>query len=366
MQMNETLKRYPQFSDLQKHKFLVTGATGFIGSWVLHRLLESGVTEESILVLTRNKHAAEFLKTTKIHIIEGQITAPDKWELPIIPDVLIHLAANVADWPYNPEPFEQANVIAVDKLKEQCAQWKCKFIYVSTVDIFGTKSIGSLISRDSDFAGSEVNHLNYVRTKRESTAKLFNSFNSDLTFSRIYPAWVYGPPARENWTSDKTFIPEVIKVTNSRLPVYLGKGENPVPLSFVGNVADVILLTIVTPIANKKGYIVRDAEDISWKQFTDMVFNTLNLKPILGFRYISVMPIGLAKCLTWIFEKLYGLFKIKSRPLYTRYVLFTLGIGASYDISHTINELGYNPLPQTEALQSTLKWFQKDKTLKDK
>ena len=53
---------------------LITGSTGFVGSYLLQQLLQEN-NFETIVCLTRNPSKLEFLKSNpKIEVIEGNIT----------------------------------------------------------------------------------------------------------------------------------------------------------------------------------------------------------------------------------------------------------------------------------------------------
>jgi nucleoside-diphosphate-sugar epimerase len=77
-----------------KRKILVTGATGFIGSWLVRKLIEQG---ESVSIIVRNKKLNSRLSNIshKLHVYECDLQDPglEKVVDTIKPNIVFHLAA---------------------------------------------------------------------------------------------------------------------------------------------------------------------------------------------------------------------------------------------------------------------------------
>lgn len=77
-----------------KHKFLVTGASGFVGSWIVRSLIEKG---EDVSILVRNKKKAWRISdiADKLAIYEVDLLSPqlEKNVDKIKPSVVFHLAS---------------------------------------------------------------------------------------------------------------------------------------------------------------------------------------------------------------------------------------------------------------------------------
>lgn len=123
-------------------KFFITGATGFIGSYLCHRLISEG---HEITALVRSPLKAQKLIPAqpalreKITLIEGDLSVFRKKDF-LIPesDVVIHLAGVIAA-KNEKEYFEynyQATVDFVECLERQ--QWRPKlFLYTSSIAAAG-------------------------------------------------------------------------------------------------------------------------------------------------------------------------------------------------------------------------------------
>ncbi len=97
-------------------KILVTGAAGFVGTYLCKRLISEG-------------H-----EVTKLTSASGNIVEQDTWNnLPVV-NVVIHLAAKtfVPDSWKNPTLFQDVNVQGTFKALEYCRQHNAKLIYISS------------------------------------------------------------------------------------------------------------------------------------------------------------------------------------------------------------------------------------------
>ncbi|MBR2893099.1 MAG: NAD-dependent epimerase/dehydratase family protein [Clostridia bacterium] len=132
---------------LQGKTVLVTGATGFIGSFIIHSLMRKNETDSlgvKILALVRNADRAraaygEYEKEGSLSFIEQDVCVPlptDKRA-----DYIIHCASNAAPKEYSLYPVETmktnfyGTLNLLDYAKAVGAE---SFLYVSTIEVYGT------------------------------------------------------------------------------------------------------------------------------------------------------------------------------------------------------------------------------------
>ena len=132
---------------LQGKTVLVTGATGFIGSFIIHSLMRKNETDSlgvKILALVRNADTAraaygEYEKEGSLSFIEQDVCVPlptDKRA-----DYIIHCASNAAPKEYSLYPVETmktnfyGTLNLLDYAKAVGAE---SFLYVSTIEVYGT------------------------------------------------------------------------------------------------------------------------------------------------------------------------------------------------------------------------------------
>ena len=132
---------------LQGKTVLVTGATGFIGSFIIHSLIRKNETDGlgvKILALVRNADRAraaygEYEKEGSLSFIEQDVCVPLPTDKKA--DYIIHCASNAAPKEYSLYPVETmktnfyGTLNLLDYAKAVGAE---SFLYVSTIEVYGT------------------------------------------------------------------------------------------------------------------------------------------------------------------------------------------------------------------------------------
>src|SRR4051794_12529608 len=98
-------------------RYLVTGATGFIGSHVAEMLVQRG---EQVCTIARPQSDTEFLDALGVGVQRGDLTDPALIrKLVLDVDGIIHCAARLGDW--GPvEDYRAVNVEALRVMLEAC------------------------------------------------------------------------------------------------------------------------------------------------------------------------------------------------------------------------------------------------------
>jgi nucleoside-diphosphate-sugar epimerase len=157
-------------------KVLVTGGAGFIGRWVVKRLLEDG---HSVWVLDDLSNGSlnnlsEFSKNPDLEVKVGDIknkktlSALFKQKF----DVVIHLAANiiVQESIDNPRKIFENDVVGTFNLLEEAKKTSARFVFMSTCMVYDTASFSGAISEShptraaSPYAGAKLAGENIVQS----------------------------------------------------------------------------------------------------------------------------------------------------------------------------------------------------------
>ena len=136
---------------------LITGATGFIGSCMIRGLMYRNLHMDSrirIVAMVRNRQRAEamfsdYLETGLLDFAVGDVCEPVVYEKPV--DFVVHCASNAAPKEYAADPVGtmKTNFFGTFELLEFARKKGVqKFLYVSTIEIYGNTDQSGEISED--------------------------------------------------------------------------------------------------------------------------------------------------------------------------------------------------------------------------
>ncbi len=203
-------------------KILVTGGTGFIGSWVVKLLLDQN---HQVTVLDNLSNSTKENLDQRATFVEGDILDQAKLE-EVLPnhDVVIHMASKieVSESVKNPVEFTENNIVGTVKLLEAMKKVGVKkIIFSSSACVYG-KTDQTPITEDVKL-GIQENPYGLTKVSMEQFCILYHSlFNFDITILRYFNP--YGPG--ELHTPESHAIPNFIKAALEKKPIPLyWKGE---------------------------------------------------------------------------------------------------------------------------------------------
>ena len=324
------------------HTILVTGGTGFVGGAVAQRLRSDNCT---VRTLVRRNSDTAALTAAGCELCYGDITdAASVREAMQGVDAVVHCAAFARDWGPR-ETFVQVNVEGSRHIFDAALQSEVKrVVHFSTADVFGVYRDGRVI--DDSFPLKETG-FQYCDTKAEAERLAF-AYAQDrgLPVAVIRPNWIYGP-------GDRTFFPELIDAMRIHQMAFLGSSRNTIPLCYIDNLVDAVVLVLTRDEAVGQGYIVGDGAVISWRELTDLLADQLNLP-----RVKLTIPFPLAKVVAALAETLAKATKSTKRPALTCYELEIGCRDLHYSNNKICRDLGFSPrvMPE-EGLATTIEWL---------
>jgi nucleoside-diphosphate-sugar epimerase len=308
-------------------RYLITGATGFVGGHVAEAFAQRGWPVSAIVRPTSDTALLEKLKVT-LH--RGELSDPRLIAEALVDvDVVVHTAAKVGDWGPVDE-YRTANVEQLRVLLEACkGQALSRFIHVSSLGVYegrhhyGTDETAPLPARHAD---------GYTQSKVESeqlALKYYHDFGVPVVVLR--PGFVYGP-------RDRTVLPRIIENLRNHEVRYPGGGQTAMNTIFVRNFVQAVFLAIDNPRAVGQIYNLTDGEFVSKRQFIEAICDALGLDKPTG-----KPPLWLAKLVTWVSEKKARLRGAKTAPKFTFAKLKFMGYNLDFCIEKAKFELGYLP-----------------------
>ncbi len=335
-------------------KILVTGATGFLGSWVVEKLIEGGA---QVLATGRSQRQRETLEKQGARFASIDLSAPQAGEqLRALAgdrlDAIVHCAALSSNWGKYDE-FYSANVIATRNLVEVATQLKPspKFIHISSPSIYVTRHSRNNIRESEPIPTSFANH--YASTKFLSELEIQPGVKLGMPAVILRPQALFGP-------RDTAIFPRIIRVGKKGTFPHLDGIDHHVDMTYVENVVEAVRCSILVPNSNARGqaYNITNGEPIVQERVIQKLFEALGI----SFKFKKV-PMKLLWVIAFALEKFYGTFLPKKEPILTRYSVAVLGLDRTLNIDLARRELGYEPIVSfDEGLRRTIQWFQESHT----
>lgn len=319
-------------------KCLVTGATGFLGTNIVHELLKDGWDVRAFGLPGSN---ALYIKELPIEIMYGDITNLRDVEKAVEGcDSVIHVAGDTSWWKKRFELQREINVTGTVNVAKACLGAGIKrLVHTSTVDTLGYNSDG--IADETwnhyNYAGTGYN---YADTKREGEKQVLDYINKGLEVVVIYPGSMIGP-------YDFT-------LQYGRLFFDLRDGKVPgCPKGGVsfGHVTQVAKAHIAAIQKGESGqcYICA-GENITYQTLFQTIAEKFG-KNAPGF----IMPQSIFVAYGYIMQTL-SLITNKPPevdPGVARY----MSVKAYYDSSKAINTLGYQIIPVSKMIDDAYDWY---------
>ena len=169
---------------------LVTGATGFLGTNLVHELVKTGWNVKAFGLPGSN---VKYIEELPITIIYGDVTDKTDVEKAVAGcDVVFHVAGDTSFWKKNFERQRMINVDGPSIVAEACLKYKVKrLIHTSTVDALGYNPNG-LADENWPIYNYANTAYNYADTKREGEKRVMAYNNKGLEVVVIYPGSMIG------------------------------------------------------------------------------------------------------------------------------------------------------------------------------
>ena len=306
-------------------KVLVTGATGFLGKYVVEELVEHGY---QVRAFGRNSKIGRSLENTSVSFFQGDLTnAEDVSEACKGMNLVVHAGALSTVWgPW--EDFYQANVLGTKYVLEACRQTDIqRLVYVSSPSVYAAPK-DQLAIKESD-APEENNLNNYIRSKLASE-KLFKDY-PDVPSIILRPRGLFG-------IGDTSILPRVINLSQKIGIPLIGDGRQLMDMTCVENVALAIRLAIEAPEAKGEVYNITNGEPRAFRDLLEESLKGLGY-PIKYRKIPASLLAGIASSLEFLYKSL----NLKGEPPLTRYTYYLLRYSQTLDISKAERELGYRP-----------------------
>lgn len=319
-------------------KILVTGASGFLGFWVVERLASEG---HQIRILIRKSSATDELEKFKPEKAFGDVTDLESVVAAAKNvDCVFHLAGLIAYKRSDRAAMEKVNILGTHNVIEACKlNGVKKLVYLSSVVAIGASFDGKPLNEDSPYNIAHLN-LGYFETKHLAENLIRAAVDrGEIDAVMINPSTIYG-----GGDAKKGSRGTQLKVAKGKMPFYTSGGVNVVA------VEDVIDCLMACWKRGRSGerYIVA-GQNILIKELFEKIADAAGVKaPSIYLPKPVVKTMGAVGDLL---EKL-G----KKGPLNSE-TAWTSTLYHWFDSSKAQNEFGVKFKPAEYGIQASVRWM---------
>jgi nucleoside-diphosphate-sugar epimerase len=267
-------------------KALVTGATGFVGSYLTQALIRRG---DSVRILARTPERARALQAAGAEVRLGDLGQTGSIQgIAEGIDVVFHLASAMGA--SAAEVFEQIDVRGTEQLLIEAQRAGVRrIVYVGTLAGYplARQSAGAVIDERSPFDDTGLLG-NYARAKARAEALMFAAHKRggiETVIVRlglvcgvgtsVLPAHVCQPLARD-WV------------------VLFGDGSVPLPLTYIDNAVDALILAATVQGVAGESFNIVDDDVLTQREYLALLRHVAGGKPrVLHVPAISYYALGL-------------------------------------------------------------------------
>lgn len=325
-------------------KILITGASGFIGSYIVEEALKRGFEVWAAVRKTTNR---KYLTDSRINFIELNLSSPEQLAEALAPhqfDYVVHAAG--ATKCLDVQDFFRTNTEGTKNFVNAVRKMPLKrFVFVSSLSIFGP------IREErpyQEILDTDTPQPNTAYGKSKLAAEEWLREQTDVPYVILRPTGVYGP--RE---TDYFIMAKSIKQHSD---FAVGFTPQDITFVYVQDVVQAVFLAMESDKCMHKAYFLSDGEVYSSVTFSDLIKKELGVKFMLRI----TAPVWLLRIVTAVGDrwmhltgKLTALNNDKFNILRQR--------NWRCDITPARRDLGYNPQYQLErGVKEAIAWYKEN------
>lgn len=321
---------------------LVTGGNGFVGRYIVERLLARG---DRVRVVGRGDYPE--LAAMGAQCLRADLAAPDSGaalaEAMRGVEVVFHVAAKAGVWGHF-DDFYRSNVTGTQRVVRAAERAGVpKLVYTSSPSVvFGDEDVAG-IDEAAPYPERYLSHYNQTK----ALAERFVLARAELAVTAIRPPLVWGP-------RDPHIFPRLFDRARRGLLAQVGDGTNIVDITYVENAAEAHLLAADrlserSPLRGRAYFIGQERPVNLWAFINEVVARA-------GYRPARRrVPLGRALRLAGLMEDAYRALGVSAEPPFTRLAVAQLARSRWFDLSAARRDLGYGPpITIEEGLRRTM------------
>lgn len=333
-------------------KILITGASGFIGSFIVEEALERGM---EVWAAIRSTSSRRYLQDDRIHFIELDLSSTERLVEQLAPhrfDYVVHAAG--ATKCLHKSDFFRINTEGTRHLADALRALRMplqRFVYLSSLSVFGAIHEQQPYEEIHE---DDIPHPNtaYGESKLQAEAYLA-SLSVDESWCGavvLRPTGVYGPRER-----DYFLMAQSIK---RHVDFSVGFKRQDITFVYVKDVVQAVFLAIERGKAGR-AYFLSDGAVYQSSTFSQLIRNALGHPWWIRFK----APIWVLRVVTFFGEHIGRITRHLSALNNDKFNILRQR-NWRCDIQPAINELGYHPeYPLERGVKETIAWYRENQWL---
>lgn len=330
-------------------KVIITGASGFIGSFLVEKALSLGW---QVWAGIRKSSSREYLQDSRIEFVDLEFSNVNRLTGQLSDfvekyggiDYIIHNAGVTKC--LNSDDFDKINFKYTANLIEAINTANIslgKFVLMSSLSAYG---IGDEVNY-TPIKTADIPNPNTAYGESKIKAERFLEEKAAFSYIIMRPTGVYGPREKDYFL--------MLKTVKSGLDVGAGFKSQHLTFIYVKDLVDAVYLALESSVRNK-GYFVADGDVYTDKEYTALV------KKILGKKYVLSLkvPLSVLKVISVISEEISKFTKKTSTLNRDKYKIMKQR-NWECDITPLVQDLGFSPKYNLErGLRESVEWYKKN------
>lgn len=308
-------------------KIFLTGATGFVGSYILGKLVSD---RHEVICHIRSSNGIKAIKSLggnywlgsldDIKSIKSQLKGCE---------AIIHCAAYLKFWGSEKE-FEDANIGITKNLLDATKESKVKrFIFISAASVAMNKR-KALININETHPYCSLEEMPYSRTKGIAEQLVLSAHNKHLKTIALRPPFI--------WGNGDAVDKQIGQAANQNQFAWFSNGNYPFATCHIHNLTYAVSLALK---ANLDGSAVFIGDETNMN-FRDFMSKRLKAG---GYKIPKLsIPTSIAYWFAGLIELIWYGFRIQSNPPLVREMVRLMGYGFSISLNKAKKALKYRPI----------------------
>ena len=324
-------------------KILITGASGFIGSFIVEEALNRGL---EVWAAVRKSSSRQFLTDERIHFIELDMSSEERLKEQMKGlgfDYVVH-AAGVTKCLHK-EDFRRINTEGTQHLVNALLALQMplkRFVYISSLSIMGAIREQQPYT---EILESDTPHPNTAYGKSKLEAEQWLDKQIGLPYVILRPTGVYGPRERDYFM--------IAKSIKAHTDFAVGFKQQDITFVYVTDVVQAVFLAMEKGLTGRR-YFLSDGEVYQSSTFSDLIHEELGRPWWIRIK----APIWLLRIITFCGEYA-GHLTGKVTALNNDKYNIMRQRNWRCDIRPARQELGFEPqVKLPEGVRRSVKWYQ--------